>query len=55
MTISRNSSEVRNHEGPENQGRDCRAWKSILDDFAKTGEAVARGEKVKKETGTYFT
>ena len=29
--------------------------KSILDDFVKTGEAIRRGEKVKKETGTYFT
>ena len=29
--------------------------KSILDDFVKTGEAIERGEKVKKETGTYFT
>ena len=29
--------------------------KSILDDFVKAGEAVERGEKVKKETGTYFT
>ena len=27
----------------------------ILDDFVKTGEAVERGEKVNKETGTYFT
>ena len=29
--------------------------KSILDDVVKTGEAIERGEKVKKETGTYFT
>jgi predicted transcriptional regulator len=29
--------------------------KSILDDFVKTGEAIERGEKVKKEAGTYFT
>ena len=29
--------------------------KSILDDFVKTGEAIERGQKVKKETGTYFT
>jgi predicted transcriptional regulator len=28
---------------------------SILDDFVKTGEAIERGQKVKKETGTYFT
>jgi len=28
---------------------------SILDDFVKTGEAIERGEKVKKESGTYFT
>lgn len=28
---------------------------SILDDFVKTGEAIQRGENVKKETGTYFT
>jgi predicted transcriptional regulator len=28
---------------------------SILDDFVKTGEAIERGETVKKETGTYFT
>jgi predicted transcriptional regulator len=29
--------------------------KSMLDDFVKTGEAIERGEKFKKETGTYFT
>jgi predicted transcriptional regulator len=29
--------------------------KSILNDFVKTGEAIERGEKVRKETGTYFT
>lgn len=29
--------------------------KSILNDFLKTGEAIERGEKIKKETGTYFT
>ncbi len=29
--------------------------KSVLDDFVKTGEAIERGEKVKKETGVYFT
>ncbi|MCL4476403.1 MAG: MarR family transcriptional regulator [Nitrospirae bacterium] len=29
--------------------------KTALDDFVKTGEAVERGERVKKETGTYFT
>ena len=28
---------------------------SILDDFVKTGEAIERGQEVKKETGTYFT
>ncbi len=29
--------------------------KSILDDFVKAGDAIERGEKVKKEAGTYFT
>lgn len=29
--------------------------KTALDDFVKTGEAIERGEKVKKETGIYFT
>jgi len=29
--------------------------KFILDDFVTAGEAVERGEKVKKETGTSFT
>ena len=29
--------------------------KTALDEFVKTGEAVERGEKVKKETGLYFT
>lgn len=29
--------------------------KTVLDNFVKTGEAVERGEKVKKETGVYFT
>ncbi len=29
--------------------------KTALDDFVKTGEAIKRGEKVKKETGIYFT
>ncbi|MBI4823097.1 MAG: MarR family transcriptional regulator [Nitrospirae bacterium] len=29
--------------------------KTVLDDFVKTGEAIERGEKVKKETGLYFT
>ena len=29
--------------------------KTALDDFVKTGEAIKRGEKVKKETGVYFT
>ncbi len=29
--------------------------KTALDDFVRTGEAVERGEKVKKETGVYFT
>jgi len=32
-----------------------KSMKSILEDFVKTGEAIERGEKVKKETGTYFT
>jgi len=26
-----------------------------MDDFVRTGEAVKRGEKTKKETGVYFT
>jgi len=34
---------------------EIKSVKSILDDFVKTGEAIQRGEKVKKETGTYFT
>lgn len=29
--------------------------KTALADFVKTGEAIERGEKVKKETGVYFT
>ena len=29
--------------------------KTALNDFVKTGEAIERGEKVKKETGIYFT
>jgi predicted transcriptional regulator len=29
--------------------------KSVLEDFVKTGEAIERGEKVKKERGVYFT
>ncbi len=29
--------------------------KTALNDFVKTGEAIERGEKVKKETGVYFT
>ena len=29
--------------------------KTALDDFVKTGEAIERGEKVKRETGVYFT
>jgi len=29
--------------------------KTVLDDFVKTGEAIERGGKVKKETGVYFT
>ena len=29
--------------------------KSALNDFVKTGEALERGLKVKKEAGTYFT
>jgi predicted transcriptional regulator len=32
-----------------------KSTRSILDDFVKMGEALERGEKVKKETGTYFT
>ena len=29
--------------------------KEVLEGFAKTAEAIERGEKVKKETGVYFT
>lgn len=29
--------------------------KTSLNDFVKTGEAIERGEKVKRETGLYFT
>ena len=29
--------------------------KTALDDFVMTGEAIERGEKVKKEKGVYFT
>ncbi len=29
--------------------------KTALDEFVKTAEALERGEKVKKETGVYFT
>lgn len=29
--------------------------KTALNDFVKTGEAIERGEKVKRETGLYFT
>lgn len=29
--------------------------KTVLEDFVKTGEAIERGEKIKKETGIYFT
>jgi predicted transcriptional regulator len=29
--------------------------KTALDDFVRTGEAIQQGEKVKKETGLYFT
>jgi len=29
--------------------------KTALDDFVRTGEAVERGEKVKRDTGVYFT
>lgn len=29
--------------------------KAVLDDFVGTGKAIERGEKVKKETGVYFT
>ncbi|NOZ68214.1 MAG: hypothetical protein GXP46_02985 [Deferribacteres bacterium] len=32
-----------------------RDLKTALDDFVETGEAIKRGEKVKKETGVYFT
>ena len=28
---------------------------TALEDFVKTGEAIERGEKVKKESGVYFT
>lgn len=27
----------------------------VLDDFVKTGEAAARGERIRKESGVYFT
>ncbi len=29
--------------------------KTVLHDFVRTGEAIERGEKVKKDTGIYFT
>ncbi len=29
--------------------------KNVLDEFVQTGEAVTRGEKVKKDKGIYFT
>ncbi len=29
--------------------------KTALDEFVKTGEAIGRGEKVKKDAGVYFT
>lgn len=29
--------------------------KTALDEFVKTGEAIERGEKVRRETGVYFT
>lgn len=29
--------------------------KTVLDEFVETGEAIERGEKVKKETAIYFT
>lgn len=29
--------------------------RAALDDFARTGEAIERGESVKKEAGVYFT
>ena len=29
--------------------------KTVLDDFVETGEAIERGEKVKRNTGVYFT
>ena len=29
--------------------------KAVLDDFVQNGEAIERGQKVKKEAGTYFT
>lgn len=32
-----------------------RSVESAMDDFVKTAEAITRGEKVKKESGVYFT
>jgi len=32
-----------------------RSVESAMDDFVKTAEAIKRGEKVKKESGVYFT
>jgi predicted transcriptional regulator len=32
-----------------------RSVESAMDDFVKTTEAIRRGEKVKKESGVYFT
>lgn len=31
-----------------------KSLKEVLQDFVKTGEAIERGEKVKKEAGIYF-
>ena len=31
-----------------------REVKDVLEDFVKTGEAIERGEKVKREKGLYF-
>ena len=32
-----------------------RAWRSAMDDFVRTAEAVKRGERRRRETGVYFT
>ena len=34
---------------------DIKDLRKALDDFVKTGEAIERGEQVRKEIGTFFT